>query len=71
MISKHKTNNFSTGIYIFLSGVCASLLLGLVLLPPMEIESGLKFVASMLPVGAAFIVLIHFLTINEKEKTDE
>jgi hypothetical protein len=67
MMNKQLTNNFSKGIYIFLAGLCASLLLGLVLLPPVEMESGLKFVASMLPAGAAFFVLLYLLTTDDKE----
>lgn len=66
-MSKNLTNNFSKGIYIFFAGVCASLLLGLVLLPPMEIDSGLKSVVSMLPAGAAFVVLLWLLMTDDKD----
>lgn len=59
-------SNCSKGIAIFLSGVCASLLLGLVLLPPMEIDSNFKFFTAMLPVGTTYLVLLHFLAADRR-----
>ncbi len=58
-------SSFTKGIFIFLSSCAASLVLGLVLIPPMELRSGLALFFSLLPMTAGLFVLLHYLTKND------
>ena len=63
-------SNFTKGIFIFLSSCIASLVLGLVLLPPMKLESGFVLFLSLLPMAAGLFVLLHYLN-KEGRKNDD